>query len=215
MTTFHEVDNKGVRTNLKKMQTLLSVGLALSLAATSVAGERSRSSRNDRDAVRASGSTEFVLADRTVTVEVVAPGKLRMEANGSSMIVSQDGSIVLADVITEYGSLAEYQLTMTTFSVPAGSGPDGSTLFANGVVPYVASALGSNYPAPVSATVEDHKNRMAWISSSTSSGQEIVNFADGVVMQGMVSAIPATGGPSFIGTTGQTVYANGSVPFSR
>lgn len=214
MTTFREVANKGVRANLKKMQTLLSVGIVLSLTIPAAAAERSRGASTDRNVSRTSGaSSDIVELDGTVRVEEIAPGVGRVEVNGVVMTVRQDGAITAADVIAEHGSIANYLFASEIASQPAARAADGSLLIANGMVPFLSDALGSNYPSPVATTVDSYKEQMTWLSMEVR-GQEIVNFADGVVMPGQLQAVPMSTGPMVIGPEGEA-HANGAVYFDR
>lgn len=208
-----EFRRKEVRTNLHKTRMLLGVSLALSIAGSTAAAERTRGAAND-DQIRSSNAV--AVAQPTIeNIEMVAPGVGQAEINGITVQARTDGAIVLADILAEHDSLQAYQMAMQLSSVAIAPGPAGEVIAANGMVYYDRDFLGGNAPdnMPI-RSADEYKSRMAY-ATSTQNGIEVLVFADGVIVPDQVAASPQALGntPTIIGPGGQVIAANGAIAF--
>jgi hypothetical protein len=202
---FHdEFTEKGVRTTLNRTRTLLSVGIALSLTATSFAGSRTRSSEG-RDEARTSPATPVADAKaESPRYQEVAPGHVRAVINGLTIDFYADGRVVKSEVDVE-----SYRYNVSRAHVPKGNAPDGATLYADGATFNDRSHQGTNGPQLAPRSLDDAKQDFTW-SSRIMDGQEQMVFANGVVVRDMptVRKIEGFGVP---GPDGTMLYPNGAV----
>jgi len=146
-------------------------GVALLIAAVSLAGQRTRGSeralRGDADEPAAVQFTE------------IEPGvALLTTVNGFTETVRADGSVKYDEVMAAFGSTERAALEVQMTLVPNRRGGDGELMFANGAVPYFADTVGDNGPAIFS--VEQHMQEVRWAEIGEGPTQQML-FADGVV----------------------------------
>ena len=176
------VRSKGVRTTLQKTRTLLSVGIALSLAATSFAGSRSRTTEG-RDQVRTAGVPQSVTTEAP-RWQVVAPGVVRAEIGGYQLEFNADGRVVQSDIVASYGTVKGYQMAVSRSAVAGAVAPNGDRLYADGVVPFDRSQLGPNSPKPAPRSLADARRDFAW-TQATIGGQDVTVFVNGLTVKEM------------------------------
>jgi hypothetical protein len=205
------VHEEGGENNLQKTRILLGVSLALSVAGHTVAAERTRTASRDNDQIRSSSEAR-VIAPRDI--QMVAPGLGRSEINGITVFNRADGVIDRDETIALYGSIEKFEMALVLASVPSMKGPDGETIAANGVVfnnrEFMGDLATDDMPF---RTAEEYKEHMAY-ATWTVHGVELMVFADGIVLPGMVTSDPlaATGNaPWLIGADGKIIAANGVV----
>jgi hypothetical protein len=144
----------------------------------------------------------------------IAPGVATVTTpSGDSLMIRADGSIVLDDVLTAYGSTERYLGELAMQSVPSAEAPDGARVYANGAIGWFRDLVGSSGPQPPLRTIEDHQKDVPWIEAG-SEGARMVIFADGAVMVGHGEEYLRSAGRSTIPSMqigADTVWADGAI----
>lgn len=199
----HRVHEKGVRDNLKSTRVMLCVGLALSLASVSTAGERSRGGSEGRQAIRSSSvdTTAVRTVDTTPMYQRVAPGVAKIVFGGLEQTVRADGMVSVEELIAEFGSVDAWRYRAKTAGAPVGVGAGGEELPASNVIWQDPGFVGQTYS--VVRTPEDRKKVAMWGSTS-----DAMMFADGMIAEGQPQSIVRTV-PTMTGLNGEDIAADG------
>lgn len=153
---------------------MLGAGLAFSFVGAAFAGERSRGTSGD---AVAGGVAAAVAPD----FREIAPGVGKMSSGGFELTVRADGSVLLSEVVEEYGSLERFKFEMAVGPTAMTSTASGARMYANGAVGFFRDLLGSNPPvSPVITTAEEYKSVMGWTEMAVGS-ELVVLFANGAI----------------------------------
>lgn len=151
-------------------KTFLLGGVALLIAAVSMAGQRTRGSER---ALRGDAG------EPTANFIEVAPGVAEVTTvNGFTATIRADGSVLYDEVIGEFETVERLAVEMTMTAVPNTTAADGNRMFADGSVAYFSDLVGSNGPDIFS--VESHQQEVQWMEVGSGPTRQIL-FADGVV----------------------------------
>jgi hypothetical protein len=164
---------------------VFGAGLAFSVAGAAFAGERSRGSNGDS----VTGATTDAVAPVT---QEIAPGVVQMSVGGLELTARADGSVLLSEVVAEYGSVERYMFDAAVINSMGSRDGNGGMVFANGAVGLYADVLGPNSPVqPLITTAEEYKSVMGW-TEMVVGADTVVMFVNGAVFNdGSLSSEPA------------------------
>ena len=189
---------------------MISVGLVLAMAGSAFAAERTRSSRNPGDTAEAVARP---------AVERLAGGLGTASFNGQTNIVNADGSVAIADIVKEHGSVNQWKLSQMTRNIPMSHDAEGNSVFANGVMLQELEPATSELSV-VEPTIEYAEANEYLLARHSFDGVEANAFANGMVFNisdvnwsapGWFQARQSI--PSVVNAAGEDVFANGAVFF--
>jgi len=148
-------------------------GVALLIAAVSLAGQRTRG-----------GSGPSLRGDdgkRPAAFREVGEGVVEFTTpSGFTATLHADGKVLYDETIAQFGSTERQATEIGLMHVENTVAPDGARISANGTVAYFADLVGSR--GPEIWTVESHKQVAAWAEVGSGPTARTL-FADGVVTQ--------------------------------